>query len=196
MVVHEEKGMRFLLLLAAALLLGRPALAQNAPKLVPCATLSPAAVTSVPAPFDAYMHLVCYDSVGQGLSPPDGMHFVSDAGDVALSAMDDRTGPDGKPRADRRWYWYVSLTPRKIPPADDAALRRVLAKAVRPPFNQGEQIIELDAVTSVGQVKQEFIISPADPAATHGVKLLLECHELCQGDDDPWILAIVPENAH
>jgi hypothetical protein len=183
------------LLPAAALLLAHPALAQNAPKQVPCASISPAAVTSVPAPFNAYMQLVCFDSVGQGLMPPDGTHWVSDAGDVALSSMDDRHGPDGQLLADRHWYWYVSLTPRKIPPAGDAALRRVLAQAVRPPFNQGEQIIELDAATSAGQVKQEFIISPADPGGAHGVKLLMECHELCQGDDKPWILGIVPDSA-
>ena len=187
--------MRVLLLLAAVLL-APPALAQNAPKLVPCASISPAAVTTVPAPFDAYMRLVCYDSVGQGLMPLAGTHWASEAGDVALSAMDDRHGPNGQLLADRRWYWYVSLTPRKIPPADDEALRRVLARVVRPPFNQGESMIELDAVTSAGQVKQEFIISPPDLAATHGVRLLMECHELCQGDDDPWILAMVPEGVN
>jgi len=95
--------------------------------------------------------------------------------------------------ANRKWYWYVSLTARKIPAADDEKLRRVLAEAVRPPFNAGERIIELDAVTSVGEVKQEFIISPADPNAAHGIKLLLECHALCQGDEKPWLLAIVPD---
>jgi hypothetical protein len=174
-------------------LLGRPALAQQAaPQLVPCATISPAAVISVPSPFDAYMQLVCYDTSGQALLPPDGTHWVDGNIDVGLSAMDDRHGADGQLLADRRWYWYVSLTSRKIPPADDAALRQVLARVVRPPFNEGERIIELDAVTSVGELKQEFIISPADPTAAHGIKLLMECHALCQGDEKPWILGIVP----
>jgi hypothetical protein len=75
-------------------------------------------------------------------------------------------------------------------------LRRILAVAVRPPFNAGERIIELDAVTSIGELKREFIISPADPGAAHGIKLLMECHTTCEGEDSPWIIAIVPPDMH
>jgi hypothetical protein len=187
--------MRFLVLLAAALLLGRPALAQNANHVVPCATISPGAVTSVPAPFATYMQLVCYNGSGQALMPPDGTQWLDGNNALGLTSMDDRPGPDGQPHLSRGWY--LSLTPREIAPADDAALHQVLlAQGVRPDYVKGAGIIELDAATVAGQVKQEFIVSPADPVATQGVKLLLECHEFCRGDDKPWILGIVPENAH
>jgi hypothetical protein len=183
--------MKFLLLLTAALCLARPALAQNPPRIVPCETISPDAVTAVPPPFDAYMQLLCYVPSGQALQPTDGAHWTDGNSNFGLTAMDDRPGPNGQPRLARAWY--TALTPREISPANEAALRQVLAQAVQPQFVNGARIIELDASTSAGQVKQEFIITPADPAATHGIKLLMECHTFCQGDDKPWILGIVPD---
>jgi hypothetical protein len=182
--------MRLILLLAALVVLGRPALAQPAPKMVPCASISPAAVTSVPAPFDAYMKLVCWNTSGQGLLPPAGTRWVDGNIDVGLTSMDDRPGADGQTHLSVDWY--VSLTPRQISPGDEAKLRQVLMPALRPDFIEGANIIELEADTSAGQVKQEFIITPADPVATNGIKLLVECHVWCQGSDKPYILGIVP----
>jgi len=182
-----------LLLLTCALLLARPALAQHPPKLVPCASISPNAVTTVPVPFNTYMKLVCYGPSGQALQPPDGTHWTDGKMNFGLTAMDDRPGLNGQPRLARAWY--ITLTPRQISPANAAALRQVLAQSVQPPFVNGARIIELDAATSAGQIKQEFIITPADPAATNGVRLLMECHQFCQGDDKPWILGIVPDGA-
>jgi hypothetical protein len=183
--------MKFLLLLTAALFLARPAFAETPPRIVPCETISPDAVAAVPPPFDAYMKLVCYAPSGQSLQPPDGTHWTDGNSDFGLTAMDDRLGPNGQPRLARAWY--TALTPRPISAANEAALRQVLAQAVQPPFFNGARIIELDAATSAGQVKQEFIITPADLAATHGIRVLMECHEFCQGDDKPWILGIVPD---
>ncbi len=185
--------MRILLLLAVALLLARPAAAQSVPLFVPCSTISPAAVTVVPPPFNQFMNLICYDSSGQGLVPPHGTHWVDGHMDVGLTSMDDRTGPNGQLRPGL--YWYVSLTPSDISPANDAALRQVLLRAgIRPQFVNGAQILELDAATSAGQLKQEFLIFPADPVATHGIKLLMECHKFCQAGDSPWILGVVPDS--
>jgi len=186
--------MKLTLLLAGALLFAHAAFAGQPPALVPCNTISPAAVTAVPPPFDAYMKLVCYGPSGQALLPRNGTHWVdSDNMDVGLTALDDRAGPDGKQHLARAWY--VALTPRQISAADETALRQVLAQSVQPEFVNGARIIELDATTSAGQVKQEFIISPADPLAAHGIKLLMECHQWCQGDDTPWILGMVPDGA-
>jgi len=179
-------------ILVAALFWFHPAHAQNAPKLVPCATISPHAVTAVPAPFDAYMKLICYNTAGQGLVPPAGWNWVDGNSDVGLSSIDDRPGPNGQPRLSLQWY--VSLTPRDISPANDAALRHVLASAVQPPFIIGARIIELDAFTSAGELKQEFLVLPADPAATHNIKLLMECHQFCQDRDTPWILGVIPDS--
>jgi hypothetical protein len=181
--------MRLKILIAACFMLARPALAQNAPYLVPCASISAAAVTAVPAPFDRFMRLVCYNSSGQALLPVDGFDWVQGKNALGLASMDDRPGPNGQPRFGITWY--VSLTPRDISAGDDAALRRVLLQEIKPEFINRSRIIEMDAETSAGELKQEFIISPADPAATHGIKLLLECHVFCQGSDTPWLLAIV-----
>jgi hypothetical protein len=188
--------MRLLLCLAAGLMLARPAFAQPVPRLVPCASISPDAVISVPAPFDADMKLVCYDASGQGLVPADGSHWLDGNTNayVGLSSMDDRAAPDGQPRFSPGWY--VSLTPRQLSPSADAKLRRVLRQAVKPLFIVGAKISELDAATAAGQVKQEFIVSPADPVATHGIRLLIECHQLCQGSDKPWVLGILPANTN
>lgn len=188
--------MKLLLLFGAILLWAQPARAQNAPQLVPCATVSPQAVETVPAPFNADMQLVCYDTSGhayQGLVPPNGTHWVDGNIDVGLSAIDDRSDPNGQPRYTPGWY--VSLTPREIPPSMEVKLRQILAKAVLPAFIDGAQIIELETLTSTGEIKQEFWITPADPVATHGIKLLMECHHFCQGSDKPWILGVVPNGS-
>jgi hypothetical protein len=37
------------------------------------------------------------------------------------------------------------------------------------------------------------LLLPADPVATQGIKILIECHEFCQGDDSPWVLGVVPD---
>jgi hypothetical protein len=70
--------------------------------------------------------------------------------DVALSAMDDRKLTKGNPQLPASPDWYVALTPRPISPANDAALRRVLAPAIRPLFLEHAQLLELDALTSAG----------------------------------------------
>jgi hypothetical protein len=181
----------FCFALVAAMGLARPAMAQNAPMVVPCARLSAQAVSAVPAPFDRYMRLICYNSSGQGLVPPAGTGWVDGNSDVGLSAMDDRPGPNGQPRLSPQWY--VSLTVRAISAADDAALRHVLASNVQPQFIVGSKIIELDAMTSAGELKQEFLVLPGDAVATHGIKLLMECHSFCGAGDTPWILGVVSE---
>jgi hypothetical protein len=118
------------------------------------------------------MKLVCYGATGQGLLPPDGTHWVDGNNAVGLTSMDDRAGPNGQPRFGRDWY--VSLTPNDISPANDAALRQVLLRAgIRPQFVKGATILELDAATSAGQLKQEFLTFPADPVATNGIKILM-----------------------
>ena len=185
--------MRVFLLLSAALLLFRPAFAQNIPHLVPCASISPQAVTIVPAPFNAYMRLSCYP-YAEELHPPDGIHWTDGKIDLGLSSMDDRPGPDGKPRFGLTWY--VALTPHQITPQHDAELRQVLAPALKPIFIVGARIVELDATTSAGEVKQEFLILPTDPVATHGIKILMECHEFCQGSDEPLILGVIADRAN
>jgi hypothetical protein len=188
--------MRSLLLLAALLLplLDHSAFAQNPPPPVPCASISPQAVTSVPAPFDTDMKLVCLIGDGQMLFPQDGTHWLDrySANGMVLTAMDDRPGPNGNLHP--ATAWYVSLTPRKTSPADDAQLRAVLTQAVRPQLIDSATIAELVAVTSSGELKQEFIITPADPSAAGGIKLLVECYHFCQGGDEPYILAIFPDS--
>lgn len=181
-------------IIAALLLLHHSAFAQNPPPSVPCASISPQAVTSVPTPFNKYMKMVCLVGDGQLLFPQDGTHWLdrdSDNG-MVLTAMDDRPGPNGK--AYPATAWYVSLTPRKTSPADDAQLRAVLTPAVRPQLIAGATIAELDAVTSSGELKQEFMITPADLSAAGGIKLLVECHHFCQRGDEPYILAIFPDS--
>jgi hypothetical protein len=185
-----KRGAIHVFLTFVALFWAHEAPAQPAPKQVPCATISPQAVTAVPAPFDAYMKLICFDTSGQGLVPPAGWNWVDGDSDVGLSSIDDRPGPNGQPRLSRQWY--VSLTPQKISAAGLASLREVLAPAVQPQFIIGARIMELDALTSAGELKQEFMIFPANPAATHNIKLLLECHQFCRHGDPPWILGIIP----
>jgi len=181
--------MKIRLLFVAVLLLARPVSAEEASSVVPCSSISPNAVKAVPAPFDSYMRLVCFDASGQGLIPPDGTRWVADGLNFGLLAFDDRFGPNGPLNGGRQWY--TSLTPRKISAANDAALRRVLTQTIRDSFTAGAEIIELDAATSAGQVKQEFFIIPADAVATHGIKLLMECHQFCEGGEKPWILGVV-----
>jgi hypothetical protein len=184
---------RPLILLAVCILLAHAARAQPAPLLVPCAAISPQAVKTVPAPFDKYMRLICYNTAGQGLEPPAGTHWVNGSIDVALSAMDDRKLTKDHPSLPASPDWYVALTPRTVSPANDAALRHVLAPAIRPLFLEHARLLELDALTSAGELKQEFLLLPADPVATHDIKILIECHEFCQGDDSPWVLGVVPD---
>lgn len=198
--------MRFAFLAGTAILAaassGKPAWAQAAGGIAPvppdkpgasCDALPPGAVQSVPAPFDAFMRLVCRDPLGQGLQAAAGFRWAAPGGmPIGLSATSAAGGPDAAGMRHFPTSWYTELSPVEASPVEQRRLKENLKRAIRPGVLDKAVVLKLRARTSNGEDKLIVLILPGTgpkPAWLIG----LECNGTCFREDrDPLVFAGSP----
>ena len=182
---------------AVAVLLATPAHAQTPPSgeqtyrpsgknnPIPCDRLPfPAgAVTAVPAPFDRYMRLKCYEVLGQGLGPVENFHWADRLGHgIGLSSTSAAGSPDASGQRRFPFSWYSQLVPLVPSPAEQQALRTDLKQAIAPRYLTGS-ILELKATTSNAEEKRIYLIVPDTKPGPPQWLVGLECNGACFRDD-------------
>jgi len=183
---------------AVAVLLATPAHAQTPPSgeetyrpsgknnPIPCDRLPfPAgAVTAVPAPFDRYMRLKCYEVLGQGLGPVENFHWADRLGHgIGLSSTSAAGSPDASGQRRFPFSWYSQLVPLVPSPAEQQALRTDLKQAIAPRYLTGSSILELKATTSNAEEKRIYLIVPDTKPGPPQWLVGLECNGACFRDD-------------
>jgi hypothetical protein len=179
-------------------LLAAPAPAQTPPSVqwyrstsgknnpIPCERLPlpTGAVTAVPAPFDRYMRLQCWEVAGQGLSPVENFHWANQAGDgIGLSSSSAAGSPDASGQRQFPFSWYTQLVPAVLSPIEQQALRADFKQAIAPRYLTGASILELKATTSNAEQKRIYLIVPDTKPGLPRWLVGLECNGACFRDD-------------
>lgn len=151
---------------------------------IPCEGLPADAVTSVPAPFDQFVELICTRS-GQALKPVDGYAWVFDVGATWLSA----TNPHGPSKTDH----YTRLVVDPLRQAEVDRLRAELNKLTPNPTLARREFIRLDVETSWAARKQIYLVLREKDGPPDEHTLGMECiHNCVPIDKDPWYFSIEP----
>jgi hypothetical protein len=157
----------------------------SGPLTYPCANMPESAVTSVPAPLDRYVRLVCTHG-GQALEPLNGDAWMFEQGSMMLSAAN----ADGPAESDH----YTELSYKPLSPAELTALQAELAKLQPSAEILTRDILRFAVTTSWGKHKEIYLLPPTAAAGPEAHTVGMECIEHCRPiDKDPWFFTIVPD---
>jgi hypothetical protein len=168
--------------LLATVLVTSSATASPTPAEFPCHGLPPGAVEAVPAPFNAYMEIVC-TRVGQSLIPKKGLAFI---------------GPDHLPHGFLAYasedpvsanVYFTALNIRDLDENSTTKLRAELRKLTNVPALLQARIIWMDEATSTGRKKQLVLLIPPSGAdiAVQGMECNTDCLPITE---DPWFFSV------
>ena len=153
-----------------------------------CATRPKSAVTVVPAPFNAYMRVVC-TRVSDALAPLPGYEWVFPNDSPGfIAALNPKLAPTAEPAH------FTRLAGAPLSPAELAAFRQRMTTVARDPAILTADVIRLEVDTSTGDHKQEYLMISRDPNHTPGA-WGIECYNDCipmEANPWAWIIAPIP----
>jgi hypothetical protein len=153
-----------------------------------CATRKPTAVTAVPAPFNAYMRVVC-TKVSDALAPVPGFEWIfpNNTGGF-LAALNPKLAPTAEPAH------FTRLASAPLTPAEVAAFRQRLTSVAKNPEILKADVLRLEVDTSTSDHKQEYLMISRTPNLTPNA-WGIECYNDCNPmEASPWafVIARVP----
>jgi hypothetical protein len=150
-----------------------------------CGARPRTAVTTVPAPFNRYMRVIC-TRVTDALGPPAGLQWAFTNGtNGLLTALNPKVAPTATPPN------FTRLANAPPSAAEVAGFRQRLAKVVKNPAILAATILRLEVDTSSGDHKQEyFLVAHDGPAAGEwGIECYNDCNPM---EATPWAFTVVP----
>jgi hypothetical protein len=178
-------SMKYAAMLAALVACG-PAFGEDVLNL-PCDGLPASAVRSVPAPFDAYLDLVC-TKAGQAIKAKPGFVFEFKEGRFYLNALN----PDHPDQFSLTTH-YTALINAPLSEAEAAGLRADLHTIADNPVIDASTILRLRIDTSTGAKKQIYLLIPTNGGTVLGMECVKDCKPIAE---DPWFFAIEPDGGH
>jgi hypothetical protein len=163
-----------------------PAPASPGFQILPCNQGPPAAVLVVPAPFDAFMHVICTNEA-EALAPVDGYRWVfPDGTNGLLPALNPNMAVTGLAA------YFTKLTNAPLTAAQAAAFRAKLKPYMKNPSLMTAEVERLEVDTSTGLHKQEYLLVTHDASGARTGALVVECFNDCTPMDAPWGFNIEP----
>jgi hypothetical protein len=171
----------------------QPAPASSAPapaspgfQTVPCNQGPSAAVLVVPAPFNAFMQVICTNEA-EALAPVDGYHWVfPDGTNSVLPALNPNVAITGLAA------YFTKLTNAPLTAAQATAFLANLKPYMNNPSLMTAEVERLEVDTSTGLHKQEYLLVTHDATGARTGALVVECFNDCTPMSAPWGFNIVP----
>jgi hypothetical protein len=155
-------------------------------QILPCNQGPSAAVLVVPAPFDAFMHVICTNET-EALAPVAGYHWVFPGGTTGLlPALNPNMALTGLAA------YFTKLTNAPLTAAQAAAFRAKLKPYMKNPSLMTAEVERLEVDTSTGLHKQEYLLVMNDASGARTGALVVECINDCNPMDAPWGFDIEP----
>jgi hypothetical protein len=153
-----------------------------------CATRPATAVTVVPAPFNAYMRVVC-TKVSDALAPIPGFEWLFPNNTTGfIAALNPKLAPTAEPAH------FTRLTVAPLTPAEVAAFRQRLNTVAKDPEILKADVMRLEVDTSTSDHKQEYLMISHTPNLSPnawGIECYNDCTPL-EASPWAWIIAPVP----
>jgi hypothetical protein len=155
-----------------------------------CRTRPSNIVTTVPAPFNAYMRVVC-TKVSDALAPLPGYswQFTNGTGGF-LTAINPKTAPGATPPG------FTRLANAALTAAEVAAFRQRLqrlAPVAKDPAILAADVLRLEVDTSSADHKQEYFLVAHSAAGAVAGEWGIECYNDCNPmEASPWAFTVVP----
>jgi hypothetical protein len=163
-----------------------PAPASPGFQVVPCSQGPVAAVLVVPAPFNAFMQVICTNEA-EALAPVSGYHWVFPDGTSGfLPALNPNMAVTGLAA------YFTKLTNAPLTPAQTAAFLANLKPYMNNPALMSAEVERLEVDTSTGLHKQEYLLVMHDASGARTGALVVECLNDCAPMSAPWGFNIVP----
>jgi hypothetical protein len=196
--MRRQTVVGFALGMVATLSLASPGAAQPAPgasapaaassgfQTVPCSQGPPAAVLVVPAPFNAFMQVICTNQA-EALAPVTGYHWVfPDGTRGVLPALNPNMPVTGLAA------YFTKLTNAPLTAAQAAAFRAKLAPYMKNASLMTAEVERLEVDTSTALHKQEYLLVMHDASGARTGALVVECLNDCTPMQAPWGFSIEP----
>jgi hypothetical protein len=163
-----------------------PAPASPGFQILPCNQGPSAAVLVVPAPFNAFMRVICTNET-EALAPLDGYHWVFPNGtNGLLPALNPNMAVTGL------GAYFTKLTNAPLTAAQAAAFRAKLKPYMKNPSLMTAEVERLEVDTSTGLHKQEYLLVMHNASGARTGALVVECLSDCNPMDEPWGFDIEP----
>jgi hypothetical protein len=163
-----------------------PAPASPGFQILPCNQGPSAAVLVVPAPFNAFMRVICTNET-EALAPLDGYHWVFPNGtNGLLPALNPNMAVTGL------GAYFTKLTNAPLTAAQAAAFRAKLKPYMKNPSLMTAEVERLEVDTSTGLHKQEYLLVMHIASGARTGALVVECLSDCNPMDEPWGFDIEP----
>jgi len=163
-----------------------PAPASSGFQTVPCSQGPQAAVLVVPAPFNAFMQVICTNQA-EALAPVTGYHWVfPDGTSGVLPALNPNVAVSGLAA------YFTKLTNAPLTAAEAAAFRTKLAPYMKNASLMTAEVERLEVDTSTALHKQEYLLVMHDASGARTGALVVECTNDCNPMDAPWGFDVEP----